>query len=192
MRKIINRLGVDMDGLLTRFAQASLAAHGIEAEMTEITSWDFPLDFGFRDTWCQEFWEPLDTDFWANLPWHDEGRELLSLAEDAFGAENVFLVSTAIDFPEGCEAGKKRWIKANLPSYLKRHVFTPAKYALAFPGCVLIDDKDENADEFTDKGGTGIVVPRPWNRRRGECDRFGCFDPAKVISEAVAATRNLS
>lgn len=190
--RVPNRAFCDVDGLLTRFAQAALAAHGIlDVELTQITRWDFPMDFGFADTWGKDFWEPFDADFWAGLPWHEEGKALLAGLEEAFGSDSTFLVSTAVDFPDGCETGKRRWIRDNAPTYLHRHAFTPSKHMMAYPGSVLLDDKNENVDAFVAARGGAVLVPRPWNRRRRECDRHGCFDVEKIVLEAVRASRTL-
>jgi hypothetical protein len=42
-----------------------------------------------------------------------------------------------------------------------------AKASVAGPGKILIDDKNENIDEWEAAGGIGILYPRPWNRLAG-------------------------
>ena len=66
--------------------------------------------------------------------------------------------------PGSC-TGKALWVQSHLPEYSKRFIISTApKSLLAKPDTLLIDDKDENVEEFVKAGGYGILVNRPWNK----------------------------
>jgi 5'(3')-deoxyribonucleotidase len=61
--------------------------------------------------------------------------------------------------------GKALWVNKWIPVFNKRFIITHApKHLLAGSDTLLIDDKDQNIEEFVAAGGQGILVPRPWNR----------------------------
>ena len=104
------------------------------------------------------------TSFWANLDWMHDGRDILRTIMETLGLEKVYFLTTPMPNLESA-SGKMMWVNGNLPIYLKRTIITQApKSLLAKPNTLLIDDKDENVEEFTKAGGYGILVNRPWNK----------------------------
>lgn len=171
---------LDMDGVLVDFVSGSLRYHGKHLPMSEVR-WEFPKQVGFSGTWAAEFWDKLDFDFWANLEWTPEGRDLLWVVEQKFG-DNVILMTSPCDTPGSVE-GKIAWIKNNLPKYRRKFMVGPAKHLTAGPGKVLVDDHEGNTDKFVEHGGRAVLVPRPWNRRLPETDANGCFSVARLFSD---------
>ena len=153
---------LDMDGVLVDFVAGAAKHHGFDPVVVD--RWDFVEKVGLTTA---QFWNPLNADFWAGLPWTPDGREILAAVEDAFGKENVCLLSSPCD-TAGCMDGKLTWIREHLPGYRRRFLFGPAKEFAANGNRVLVDDSDGNAEAFRNAGGPVLLVPRPWNRLAGQ------------------------
>lgn len=158
---------LDMDGVIADFIGALCKVHGRETPYTKPESlgkFDTEKLWGISD---KEFWAPVaenSLEFWEGIDKTPEADELVKLAVVEFGIENVCIL-TAPSKDAGSVPGKQEWIKRYYPCFSKRMIFATAsaKQFCAGPGKFLIDDKDSNVDEFDDAGGTGILVPRPWN-----------------------------
>lgn len=115
----------------------------------------------------KQFWEHFNKRWWANLRLTDWCYELIHLAAQTVGKDEVYLLTTPTKCSD-CHGGKFEWIEQHMPDWLKRQYnITPRKRCCAYPGAVLIDDADENADAFRNnrKPGPGhcILLPQPWN-----------------------------
>ena len=174
---------VDLDGVLVDFVGPALRLHGKDLAPLEVR-WNFPEQVGFTRETLGQFWDALDQPFWRSLPWTHEGRDLLRGVEAAF-ADRVSLLSSPCLTP-GCLEGKREWIDLNLPrEYGRRYLLGAPKHLVAGPGKVLIDDHEEHVDRWVARGGVGVLVPRPWNRRRAECDLLGHFDAERFVREEI-------
>lgn len=158
---------LDMDGVIADFVGALCKIHGRE------TPYSQPESLGKFDTeklWgisAEEFWAPVkknSLEFWEGIEKTPEADEIVKLAVLEFGIENVCIL-TAPSSDHGSVPGKRAWIARHYPCFSKRILFATAsaKQFCAGRGKYLIDDKDSNVDEFDTAGGTGILVPRPWN-----------------------------
>jgi len=172
----------DMDGVLARFVDGSLARHGLPAIPPHDINWNFYDRFGLSDP---EFWKPLeDSAFWASLEPHGDGMDLFGRVLAHVGPERIGFLSSP-----GCRGsvdGKKDWLSKHLPDVAKNHFFGVKKEMVAAPCKLLIDDHDPNIDKFAAAGGRTVLVPRSWNRRRNEIDAEGRFDPEALFSEVVS------
>lgn len=91
-------------------------------------------------------------DFYATMPWMTDGKLLYDFVKDLPSE----ILSHATD--PACEDGKLTWLKNNdvtIKPNLVRNRVDKAKYAN--PSAILIDDKPENIQEFTNAGGIGIL-----------------------------------
>lgn len=156
---------IDMDGVVADFVGAACKAHN--------RSWpyDDPKNrgkFEIEPAWGitpKEFWAPIDAlgvDFWLNLEKTPEADKIISRAISAYGVHNICMLTSPSDDP-GCVPGKRGWMRKHYPNLAKSMLFGSAKQFLSGPKRVLIDDRDKNIDDFIAYGGTGILVPRPWN-----------------------------
>lgn len=177
---------LDMDGVLVDFANAAIAAFDAKIPRADVR-WDFPKDLGFRHGGDPDFWGKLGREFWATLPWTAEGRGLLAGLESLFN-ESICLVSTPADGSPDCREGKADWVERNTPAYRRRLFLGAEKFRLASPWKVLIDDHEPNVEAFAAHGGQAVLVPRPWNSRRGLTDGGGDF-PVPALLEEVKAAR---
>lgn len=157
---------LDLDGVLVDFVGPACRFHGKGNPYTD--------GRGPYDTWKPlgmtraDFLLPLPAGFWENLPWTSDGREIMSVVEREFGAENVCILTAPSGFP-GCAEGKIAWIARELPEFYRsgRYLLGPAKYFAAGPGKVLIDDSPDNTFSWRAAGGNTFLLPRPWNQKAG-------------------------
>ncbi len=172
---------LDMDGVLVDFIGGSLKAHGINLHKRDC-EWSFFNKLGLTDA---QFWDPLGHDFWANLEWTSEGKELIKELEYLF-RERIVLCTSPCETPGGVE-GKIAWIKRELPAYRRRFFVGPPKALAASPCKVLIDDHDLNVEAFVLEGGHGVLVPRPWNRNKHLTNDEGDFEVKRLIAQIERA-----
>ncbi len=176
---------LDMDGVLVDFVSGALRAHG-RAIYPKKVRYEFPVDLGFKSPHDPAFWNPLGREFWSSLDWTGEGKELLAGLELIFG-ERIVLVTSPPLLPLGAVDGKEQWVQRNLPAYMDRLVITRAKYLMAGPAKLLVDDNNDNIVQHYAGGGRVVMVPRPWNARRHQTDDEGRFSVDAIIAEARQA-----
>jgi len=157
------KIFLDMDGVLVNFVAGACARHGRPDPYLDPANYG---NFDMAAIWGMpngEFWRKLDgADFWANLDWMPDGREILEMVELRFGAKNVCLLTAPCLDPQ-CIPGKLAWVDKHLPQYRSRFIPTAAKGFLAHKNAVLFDDRDSNIAEFRLDGGAAFLIPRPWN-----------------------------
>jgi len=153
---------LDMDGVIVDFVGGACKTHQIEYPYRRLeakNNWDIISLFKMKS---DDFWEPMEEDFWANLEFTNDAPQILDLVEKYFGLDNVcFLTNPSQNL--GSIAGKMRWLETKLPRYAKRFLCGPRKEFCAHEKSVLVDDNDGNINSFNKHGGKGILLPRPWN-----------------------------
>lgn len=155
---------LDLDGVLSDFMLHCHAWHRLPYDYDKypypVGEWDCipPQDMSLED-----FWGALDIEYWATMPWTEDGMEILQLVEDTFGKENICILTSPSRNPE-CAAGKLLWIQNNIPAYRRRFLIGPPKHFCAGKDRFLVDDSDKNLREFNAWGGHGVCVPRKWNK----------------------------
>ena len=108
--------------------------------------------------------------FFNGLDWMPDGREIEEVVRRKFGSGNIYLITLPMPNSESW-TGKVMWVNKHLSLYNKRLIITPTpKSLLAGPDTLLIDDKDENVEEFRAAGGQAILVPRLWNKLYEQAD----------------------
>lgn len=172
------RVLLDIDEVLAGLIPAALGAYGLTVE--EIRPFQEPGTWGIeapagraleaKMLWPQhvpmtveQFWgHPLirgTAAFWAGLPPLPWMRRLVGLAgRYTTSAHGWELVSSPTDCPE-CMVGKRQWITQQFGPAFDRYHLTPYKWRLAQPGCILVDDKQSNVDEFRAAGGLAVLFP---------------------------------
>lgn len=156
---------LDMDGVLAEFVGAAFQVHGKDPSVLAL-----PENVGIfeiEQIWGitpDQFWAPIDAtpEFWEGLDKTDEADEIVRLAEEAVGPENVAILTAPHTSP-ACIPGKYAWLNRNYPQFRRRIIFGNAKEFMASPERILVDDRDENISGFVAAGGHGVLVPRLWN-----------------------------
>jgi 5'(3')-deoxyribonucleotidase len=153
---------LDVDGILANFVGVAIKAHnyteGVYDRPEHMNEFWFNKIMGITAT---EFWKPLNYDFWYGLEFMPDGLEILRMVEERFGKDNVCFLTSPSDEPQ-CSAAKHAWIYKHFPDYKRRFLIGAGKHFATSPWRVLIDDRNENVDEFRKKG-RAILLPRPWN-----------------------------
>ena len=143
------RIYCDMDGVLCDFVKGVENALGIS-----INKWSN----GSKS----EKWDPIKNTpkFWHTLPWMDGGKELWNFISKY--KPHILSAYVEESFDPNCIPGKSYWAKTNLGitsariNLVKR--VQKQNYAkVAGIPAVLIDDYKKNTDQFTQRGGIGIL-----------------------------------
>lgn len=163
---------LDLDGIIADFTAGYCELHKVEnpfaADRTfrGDEAWDVIKQTGLTP---EEFWAPMGRDFWAGLPKTEEADEIIEELDVRVGLENVCFLSTPC-MTEGCEAGKRDWIRQHYPgipalfSVTAKGAPVGPKEFCAAPNAILIDDHTPNIQKWTEAGGIGFLFPRPWNQ----------------------------
>lgn len=157
---------VDLDGVLCDSIGEMFRRFGRGKEPKDCRgSYDTSTILGIRDPWSQ-----FGSDFFADVGWTNDGRQLFEAVTGLVGRDHVCICSSPT-YESSSAEGKLRWIRRKLGhDYERQYVLTPNKWLLAGPDRVLIDDCDAEICKFRSWGGSGILVPRPWNSLYESCD----------------------
>ncbi len=152
---------LDMDGVLVDFRRGICEAFNRNDPSTNWEFWEnWPnVTFEMVNATCtQEFWRTLKFT-------HDAQILLYGWVDLMKKFEDITLLTTPMPNP-GSWSGKYLWIRNNMPAKFIKNVIIlqGSKAQLAGPNTLLIDDKDENIEEFRAAGGRAILVPRVWNK----------------------------
>lgn len=115
----------------------------------------------------QEFWESIPEECWATVPKTDYCDWLINECVNLVGEKNICLLTSPTLDPK-CVSGKMIWIQEYMPKFLQRqYLIGPRKQFCAHKGALLIDDADENIEQFCEAGGLAWIVPKSWNKKHG-------------------------
>lgn len=159
---MIKTIILDLDGVITDFCIGVYKAFSQPYNYPYLTR-----KYKFWDDWDGVTTAMVDfvcnDSFWQFQPWIHDGHDILREITKQFDPEQIYLATYPMPNVES-PTGKWKWVKENLPEYYSRTIITQApKSLLAKPDTLLLDDKDENIEEFVKAGGNAILVPRPWN-----------------------------
>lgn len=181
---------LDMDGVLVDFASGALRLfRGEEDTKQLLANWpkgEYAIEKVLGVT-TMELWFKINTEgarFWEHLkpyPWVNEVIEACVDGNGREGREVMFC--TAPSLLATSYAGKANWAMSyiiSVPGLCLILIPSKVKRLLAGPETILIDDSEQNCNEFEAAGGTAILFPAPWNR-------FGKFDadPGNYVRRAL-------
>jgi 5'(3')-deoxyribonucleotidase len=176
---------LDIDGVLANFLGSLHRVFKLPYEYEK-----YPYPFGLWDMFSKMHPDmPFDIingacheSFWANLKWMHDGRRIYDTVMTHF--DDIKLLTTPMPNP-GSWTGKYKWVLSELGPCMAKNliVTTTSKDIVAGPGSLLIDDRDENVEEFREAGGKAILVPRPWNKLYQL--RFNTLDHIKICIDLI-------
>lgn len=172
MRSQPNKIHFDIDDVLSELTPYVLHKLGAKIEPWDYEAypagygWDFvgaanALIPGAEFT-SSTFWAAV-APLWPSVPRAPLALDLLDMAADFVGRENVRLISTIVP---GSANGKEIWIRKNLPTWIHGQVHLVSghiKGDCAGPGQLLVDDANHNIDAWLECGGDTLQWSRPWN-----------------------------
>lgn len=157
---------LDMDGVCTDFASASILANGRDPKKV-FDAWKKEnknafLPYIVMDIDKDEYWEAIHSageNFWIGLneyPWFNELYKSLTDVADV-----IFLSATTRD--GSCLSGKLNWLQKRFGREFQKYIFTAHKHRLANKNSILIDDYEINTSSFIKHGGSAVLFPQIWN-----------------------------
>lgn len=184
---------IDMDGVLVDFVSGACSVHGVTRTQLEeywpVCTWSITKPMGdlrrvilresvnllgqeFPDFTDSDLWAPINNmgpEFWIGLqplPWIDQ---LIKAVEET-GMEWHIISDPSPACSLAAYDGKCRWLKNYFGNDFDRFALTPHKHLFASRKNMLIDDKKENVDKFTEAGGMGILFPARCNHLHKHAD----------------------
>lgn len=159
---------LDMDGVLCDLVTPVMKLHGRD-DLLRRGAWpkgEYSMEKLLNIT-TPELWAPVIAQgaaFWSDLDPYPWAYTLYSYAIGCCPDVAVLTKPTECPFSH---SGKFAWIRRMSKPEPLSYVLTPEKWRCAGPGCLLIDDCEENIREWRNKGGIGILFPQRWNNGRG-------------------------
>jgi len=157
---------LDCDQVFSDFVTGIFTALGFPHKVDR--NWPFGSDynvFPLAGSTRDEANKHCTIKFWENLPWTEDGKEILAEVWARFRPNETMLLTKPMEHDDSF-TGKARWVRREIPELHKRMVPTwveKSEFAFNF-NCLLVDDSQENVERFIRAGGAGILVPRPWNQ----------------------------
>jgi 5'(3')-deoxyribonucleotidase len=167
---MIKTVYLDVDGVLADFIRYVHYVFNVPYDPLKKTPykfwevWNPPASFDLVNSACSE-------SLWLNLPWCSDGHAILRETVKTFGESKIYLLTQPMPHPESA-TGRWKWILENIPYYYGRTIMTRAPKSLfARPDALLIDDCDDNVEQFREAGGKAILIPRCTNKMHRVADR---------------------
>jgi len=159
---------LDCDGVFSDFVNPILRVLGYPfvGDICHSWTWGHVMDiFPSLGTSWLEVSKFCTYEFWANLPWTIDGREILKVVWERFRPNETMMLTRPMNNDESY-SGKAQWVLCNMPELRYRLVPThvPKEEFAGDFNHLLIDDSQSNVERFIKAGGSAILVPRPWNQ----------------------------
>jgi len=170
-------LFLDMDGVLCDFVTAGFAACGDTFNPVTYPKGEWGLWKALNIT-EKDMWQAIDSTagFWGKLQRYPWVGELLDLHDD-------IKVLSSPHYSQACYAGKLKWHLEHIGPTIEL-ILCKSKHLLAAPGRVLIDDSDENCEEWRQAGGHAVLFPTVLNS-----DWRNALDPIPPVMDRWQAIK---
>jgi hypothetical protein len=152
------KIFLDMDGVLVNF----------DEQFKELTG-QYPKDYESTHT-PDEFWGEIDgagVGFWRGMKWMPGGEALYNRASQL---DHVLLSSPSRS--EVSKIGKRLWRRDKTPNTKLILARSYNKKNYAAPNHILIDDREDNIQQWVSAGGIGILYQSP-EQVNSELDKLG-------------------
>ena len=152
---------LDMDGVCTDLVKAACLLHDYhfqeetwpagQRDMHEVIGIDYDNFWDAVHRQGEEFWRGLESYSWFEKL-YDELNKL----------GRVHFLTSPTNSPY-CASGKMMWLKDRFGNDFNDFIITEHKHLLSYQNSLLIDDYEDNIDNFA-KYGNAILFPQKWNR----------------------------
>ena len=139
-----------------------------DEQFKELTG-QYPKDYESTHT-PDEFWGEIDgagVGFWRGMKWMPGGEELYNRASQF---DHVLLSSPSRS--EVSKIGKRLWRRDKTPNTKLILARSYNKKNYAAPNHILIDDREDNIQQWVSAGGIGILYKSP-EQVNAELDKLG-------------------
>ena len=162
----IKRIFLDLDGVLADWTSAAIRVLGHEPEQV-YAAWppgvcDVQDALGISGNALWAAVNGAGHKMWSDLEPFEWCGDLFALCESK--APTTILTASSRD-PKSA-SGKLAWMQSVFGTKFRNYLIGPDKPACAYPGAVLIDDRDDGCKAFIAAGGAAIVFPQIWNSNR--------------------------
>lgn len=149
---------IDLDGVLINWRG------GFEKISGGISSDDYELKYGKISS--MELVKKYGVNWWATLEWLPGGKELWNYVKDNFLNVKILTASGRPGKASSmAKKGKRIWMNKNLPEVNLNDIIivgsAKEKSNYSNPGDILIDDTPSNINDWTNKGGIGVLHENP-------------------------------
>lgn len=157
---------LDMDGVIADFFTEALARCNAFKGRNPMTAEEYRQDpafdmagkFEMTDT---EFWKAIDCDdFWLKLKPMPHAEDLIHYITTL---RIPFYIASSPSMSPLCIPQKLQWLDQHFGIKSTQCMFGSAKFLMAKPENLLIDDLDHNVDKFISHGGRAVLLPSNWN-----------------------------
>ena len=143
----------DMDGVLCDFERRFEQFTGLSPQ--EYLS-QKEIELGSKNKATEQFWDVIDNQvgvrYWVGIPWMPEGEKLWNHIKK--------YKPTLLSSPsrgETSRLGKRLWVRNNLPGTKLILARASDKKNYSGPNKILIDDREDNIQQWKSKNGIGIL-----------------------------------
>ena len=135
----------DMDGVITNF----------DGRFKKFSNGVSPSEYE-KENGKKKFWDLIDNQigvkFWVGMPWMEDGKEYWDYISKY---KPILLSSPSVN--NESRLGKRLWVKNNLPGTPLKLAFSRNKKNYAQENAILIDDRENNINQWIASGGVGIL-----------------------------------
>jgi 5'(3')-deoxyribonucleotidase len=161
------RILLDMDGVLVDFLNTLKEIFPEVDPEWPPKEWDVHKLFGVSENDMWDRVHALGDSFWADMPTYDWMEQLLDMVSEL---SDEWYISTSPSNHPSCVSGKLRWLQDAFGERFGNYFLGRNKFVLANSKAILIDDNDDNVNDFREAGGKAILFPQPWNSNRDRID----------------------
>ena len=172
---------LDMDGVCCDWVKAGLKSVGKE-EL--IGTWrNGAKDLGqLTGLSYAEIWEKIDAEgsnWWRTLEEYSWFWELYNKLKER--GDVVFCTSPSWD--PNCHKGKLEWLHDRFGRSFRDYIFTNRKFYVAKDNTILIDDNDQQCEDFVAHGGKAVLFPQLWNKTHG--NPYAQFEKVRYVMDVL-------
>lgn len=177
---------MDMDGVICNFVGGLIESHGWSILHDDWKSYYHNRQMGIDDS---VMWEPTRREnWWRELRPYPGAKKFIDAIRSILSFDIIYTTAPSND--PACESEKIHWLRDHGFMDGNDYVLTPHKYLLAGSGGILVDDSQDQVNNYRNAGGNAVLFPQPWNSAFAEMMYLGTTSTQdryqKVYNELLA------